>query len=79
MRLSNKQAFTLVEILRATLSLANLPGYTAKHRLDLYNEIQNQQNRVIVELGDLPGIPISKDENGKSQTPENSPEAHNGD
>lgn len=50
MRLSNKQAFILVEILRATIKISNLSGYDSKTRLGLYNDIMNQQSSKLVDL-----------------------------
>lgn len=56
MRLSNKQAQMLVEILRATLSIGNLSTYNTSSRKKLYDNIINQQDNEIVELGNLSGI-----------------------
>ncbi len=50
MILSNKQAFMLVEILRATLNIANMSGYDNKTRLDLYKAISSQQSDKLVDF-----------------------------
>ncbi len=58
----------MLEVLRATLSLANLDTWAQKDRKKLYEDIVHQQDGKIVEL----------DDNGTEQAKTNSPEAHDG-
>lgn len=50
MKISNKQVIMLLEILRATLGISNLSTYDSKQRIDLYNQIVNQQDCDLVDL-----------------------------
>ena len=74
MRLSDRQACQLVEILRATLRISNLESYRSETRKKLYNEIINQQNGKIVELSDLQG----RIENEQQKTRTDSPVSPDG-
>lgn len=52
MKLSAKQAHYLLMVLKDTLNMAGYPfgGYTAEQRLEIYNEIVNQQSSAVKEL-----------------------------
>lgn len=53
MRVSNIQVILLVNLLKDTLGIAGQwGGMYPNQRLDLYNEILNQQSRVIVDLSE---------------------------
>ncbi len=56
MRLSSKQAYYLLAVLKDSLCIAGMPlgGYDSEQRRALYNEILNQQDGTIVDLDTEP-------------------------
>lgn len=72
MRLSDAQAIRLIHTLYdSTAILTTMGGMSASKRMDFYNKVIHQQDHRIVELSELPGIP--EDDNGKQETPTDSP------
>lgn len=52
MKLSNKQAIVLFQIAHGTKDISNpIGGFTKEYRLQLINDILNQQNETIEDLG----------------------------